>query len=86
MPYLKGERAPIFDPDARGCFFGVETGDEDLLEGKEFPITTLKAIHKFEEFLTRKLYTYNAASCIIAYLGWKKVILFIVKQPMIQKS
>ena len=72
MPYLKGERAPIFDPDARGCFFGVETGDEDLLEGKEFPITTLKAIHKFEDFLTRKLYTYNAASCIIAYLGWKK--------------
>ena len=44
----------------------------DLLEGKEFPITTLKAIHKFEDFLTRKLYTYNAASCIIAYLGWKK--------------
>ncbi len=31
LPYLKGERAPIFDPDARGCFFGVETGDEDLL-------------------------------------------------------
>ncbi|MBR3607426.1 MAG: mannitol-1-phosphate 5-dehydrogenase, partial [Lachnospiraceae bacterium] len=44
----------------------------DLLEGKKFPITTLKAIHKFEDFLTRKLYTYNAASCIIAYLGWKK--------------
>ena len=29
-------------------------------------------ISDFSNFLTRKLYTYNAASCVIAYLGWKK--------------
>lgn len=44
----------------------------ELLEEKDFSISTLKPIRKFEDFLTRKLYTYNAASCVIAYLGWKK--------------
>ena len=33
---------------------------------------TLKPIGNFSNFLTRKLYTYNAASCVIAYIGWKK--------------
>ena len=35
-------------------------------------IKTVKSISNFSDFLTRKLYTYNAASCVIAYLGWKK--------------
>lgn len=26
LPYLKGERAPIWNPDARGVFFGIEDG------------------------------------------------------------
>ena len=32
----------------------------------------LKPIVGFENFLTRKLFTYNSASCIIAYLGYQK--------------
>ncbi len=32
----------------------------------------LKPIIGFENFLTRKLFTYNSASCIIAYLGYQK--------------
>lgn len=44
----------------------------DLLEGYSCEFSTFKPIRNFEHFLTRKLYTYNAASCIIAYLGWKK--------------
>ena len=35
-------------------------------------VKTIKVISDFSNFLTRKLYTYNAASCVIAYLGWKK--------------
>ncbi len=35
-------------------------------------ITTVRPILGFENFLTRKLYTYNAASCVIAYLGFAK--------------
>ena len=46
--------------------------DADLLEGYVPDAKTLKPIGNFSNFLTRKLYTYNAASCVIAYLGWKK--------------
>lgn len=38
--------------------------------GENSPILPgLKAVHNFGGFLDRKLYTYNSASCIIAYLG-----------------
>lgn len=44
LPYLKGERAPIFDADARGAFFGLEnhcTGSDlaySVLEGNAFSL------------------------------------------------
>lgn len=46
--------------------------DADLLEGYVPAIETIKPIHEFGNFLTRKLFTYNAASCVIAYLGYLK--------------
>ncbi|MBR5579442.1 MAG: hypothetical protein IKW28_10675 [Lachnospiraceae bacterium] len=39
LPYLNGERAPIFDPDARGCFFGIGQEAEKL-----FPYSVLEGI------------------------------------------
>lgn len=42
----------------------------DLLEGFTPEVTAIRPITGFGNFLTRKLFTYNAASCIIAYLGW----------------
>lgn len=44
--------------------------DADLLAGYTPKIKSIKPIHNFGNFLTRKLFTYNAASCVIAYLGW----------------
>lgn len=44
----------------------------ELLDGYMLDVKTIKVINNFSDFLTRKLYTYNAASCVIAYLGWKK--------------
>lgn len=44
----------------------------DLLDGYVPPVPSVKPIPQFGNFLTRKLFTYNAASCIIAYLGWLK--------------
>lgn len=37
LPYLSGERAPIFDPDARGVYFGIdaETGRAELAYAAE---------------------------------------------------
>lgn len=43
--------------------------DADLLEGYVPDVPAVKAIGAFSNFLTRKLYTYNAASCVIAYVG-----------------
>lgn len=46
--------------------------DTDLLNGYDPHIPGIIPYHDFGNFLTRKLYTYNATSCIIAYLGWLK--------------
>lgn len=43
-----------------------------LLGGYRPSVASVKPVDNFGNFLTRKLFTYNAASCIIAYLGWKK--------------
>jgi len=41
----------------------------ELLEGYVPEIPSIKPINNFSDFLTRKLFTYNAASCVIAYIG-----------------
>lgn len=46
--------------------------DAKLLEGYVPGAKTIRPIANFSDFLTRKLFTYNAASCVIAYLGWIK--------------
>lgn len=43
--------------------------DAELLEGYVPEVASVRAIGNFSDFLTRKLYTYNAASCVIAYIG-----------------
>ncbi|MBO5218894.1 MAG: hypothetical protein J6C52_05665 [Clostridia bacterium] len=45
--------------------------DAELLDaGYIPPAPSIKPVVGFGNFLTRKLYTYNAASCVIAYMGW----------------
>ncbi len=44
--------------------------DAARLNGYVPKIPSVKPIENFGNFLTRKLFTYNAASCIIAYMGW----------------
>ncbi|MBE7021622.1 MAG: hypothetical protein E7414_00140 [Ruminococcaceae bacterium] len=46
--------------------------DADLLDGFIPSIPSIKPVNEFGNFLTRKLFTYNAASCVIAYLGYIK--------------
>lgn len=46
--------------------------DAGLLAGYVPEAKTIRPIPNFSDFLTRKLFTYNAASCVIAYLGWTK--------------
>ena len=44
--------------------------DADLLKGYAPKVVGIRPVGEFGNFLTRKLFTYNAASCVIAYLGW----------------
>lgn len=44
--------------------------DADLLEGYVPEADTIRPVKNFSNFLTRKLFTYNAASAVIAYLGY----------------
>ena len=46
--------------------------DRDALGGYEPRSSRIRPVPAFGNFLTRKLYTYNAASCVIAYLGFVK--------------
>ena len=46
--------------------------DAAPLGGFDLGISTVRPVEGFGNFLTRKLYTYNAASCVIAYLGFVK--------------
>ena len=46
--------------------------DAKPLEGYIPPVAGVKPVDNFGNFLTRKLFTYNAASCVIAYLGFIK--------------
>lgn len=41
----------------------------ELLEGYVPFAAAVRPISNFNDFLTRKLFTYNAASCVIAYIG-----------------
>ena len=44
--------------------------DGDALQGYQPLSDRVRPVPAFGNFLTRKLYTYNAASCVIAYLGF----------------
>lgn len=44
--------------------------DADLLEGYVPEADIIRPVKNFGNFLTRKLFTYNAASAVIAYLGY----------------
>lgn len=44
--------------------------DADRLQGYCPEVEAVRPVKEFGNFLMRKLFTYNAASCIIAYLGW----------------
>ncbi len=46
--------------------------DAEPLKGYVPKVTGVKPVDHFGNFLTRKLFTYNAASCVIAYLGYVK--------------
>lgn len=52
LPYLDGERSPIYDPDTQGVFFGLnkkhgrEHGLRSILEGVAFALRHIAEVHR----------------------------------------
>lgn len=67
LPYLNGERAPIFDSDARGVFFGIsgKTTDRDfayaILEGVCFSLCHIKESLNTEKLPSKMIVSGGAA-------------------------
>lgn len=64
---IEGEGLDIYSED-----YPYLPCDAELLNGYIPDVEKIRPMERFGDFLTRKLYTYNAASCVIAYLGWAK--------------
>lgn len=77
LPNVQVSEAAVFctttdegTPDIRSEDYPVLPFDSDLLPGYVPEISALEPQNHFENVLKRKIYTYNAASAIIAYMGW----------------
>lgn len=52
LPYLEGERSPIFDPNAKGVFFGIRAGHtpayfmRSVLEGVACALRSILSVHR----------------------------------------
>jgi xylulokinase len=52
LPYLDGERSPIFDANARGVFFGINSGHKkphftrSVLEGVSFALKSILEVYR----------------------------------------
>ena len=77
LPNVQVSEAAVFctttdegTPDIRSEDYPVLPFDSDLLPGYVPEIKAFEPQTHFENVLKRKIYTYNAASAIIAYMGW----------------
>jgi len=77
LPNVQVSEAAVFctttdegTPDIRSEDYPVLPFDSDLLPGYVPPISAFEPQNHFENVLKRKIYTYNAASAVIAYMGW----------------
>ncbi len=61
LPYLLGERCPIWDPDARGIFFGLQRGHQrkqmlrSIFEGIAFNVRTMIEVFRDLDIKTNRL-------------------------------
>ena len=77
LPNVQVSEAAVFctttdegTTDIRSEDYPVLPFDSDRLPGYVPQISAFEPQHQFENVLKRKIYTYNAASAVIAYMGW----------------
>lgn len=77
MDYVQVSEAAVFCTTIEGEGLSIRSEkypylpyDSDLLPSYEPSVAGLQPTGHFQNFLKRKIFTYNAASGIIAYMGW----------------
>ena len=89
LPYVKGERAPIWNPDARGAFFGIEENTSAslmayaVMEGVVFSL-----YHIYETMGKPKMsqITVSGGAATIDYLNQLKAEIFQVPIEVVKES
>ena len=89
LPYLKGERAPIWNPDARGVFFGLE--EKTDLEQMQYAImegVVFSLYHIYETMGKPKIQkiTISGGAAEIAYLNRLKAQVFNSTVQVVEES
>ena len=85
LPYLTGERAPIWDPDARGCFIGIHMDTSrvqimrSVMEGTSFALahnleTARKAGFEYDDII-------SCGGCTKSDI-WLKIKASIIDRPI----
>lgn len=81
LPYIYGERAPVWDADARGIFFGVSAVHTSahfmraIMEGISFAL--LEILHTIEESIGKAENIY-ASGGFIRSVKWKKLLADVI--------
>jgi xylulokinase len=90
LPYLSGERTPIWDPYARGVFFGVTLGHDradflrSVLEGAAFAMRHAVDILRTERDLDFRVLRVGGAAA--ANRDWMQIIADVLGLPLVAQT
>ncbi|MBS1654017.1 MAG: gluconokinase [Bacteroidetes bacterium] len=85
LPYIHGERAPVWNADARGIFFGIQSHHtrahfmRSILEGICFSLLQIMNLLENEDGMIEKVY---ASGGFTASKLWLKIMADILKKPV----
>lgn len=88
LPYIEGERSPIFDPDARGVFFGMHVMHTKnhflraVLEGVAFALSSILDVTRKDLSQTNMRIIGGGAKSIL----WKQIIADICDMDLLDLS
>ncbi len=89
LPYLKGERAPIWNPDARGVYFGIEEGctkEELAYAAMEGVVFSLYHIYETMGSPMTKSMKVSGGAAIIPILNQLKAEMFDLPVDVLEEN
>lgn len=89
LPYVKGERAPIWNPEARGVFFGIEencTSEQMIYSIMEGVVFSLYHIYEIMGKPEAKSITVSGGAASVDYLNRLKAEIFGLPVEIVEES